>query len=199
MSCLMFGMTVQRDLNDRWASVMPLCARILAGLLVGVLFFNATPLRAAPVDELKAAYLLNFAKFTTWPSDQFSRTDDPVVFCGEANDPVMDAMRALGERRVDNRIVRIRTLKDLRDNSGCHVLYSGQLSSSTAISADRSRRRGLLLVGDAENFLQQGGTISYFLQQGKLRFEISAENARAVDLVLSARLLSLARQREDAP
>lgn len=192
-------MTVQRELNDRWASVNSLRARVLACLLLGVLIFHTPTLLAAPLDELKAAYLLNFAKFTTWPSDQFSGSQDPIVFCGAANDPVMDSMRALGERRVNNRIVRIRTLKDLRDNAGCHVLYSGQQSLSVLINADGLRRRGLLLVGDAKNFLQQGGTISYFLQQGKLRFEISAENARAVDLVLSARLLSLARLREGEP
>lgn len=195
----MHGMTVQRDLNDRRASVMPLLARVLAGVLVAVLGFNTSSVCAAPLDELKAAYLLNFAKFTTWPPDQFAAGNSPVVFCGVANEPVMDAMRALGERRVDNRVVRIRTLKDPRDNAGCHVLYSGQQTQPVSAHPDALRRRGLLLVGDAGNFLQQGGTISYFLQQGKLRFEISLENARAVDLVLSARLLSLARHREGEP
>lgn len=165
-------------------------------LLMGVLMMSALPGYAAPVDELKAAYILNFAKLTTWPDDLFNSPSDPLVFCGFAPDPVMDALRALGERNVDGRPVRVKTLKVAKDNKGCHVVYFGR-SLSLAREAPSLQRRGLLLIGDVDGFVEQGGIINYFLQSGKLRFEINADNARSADLVLSARLLNLAKRREE--
>lgn len=170
----------------------------IKSLLLSACLCLALPVSAAPVDELKAAYILNFAKLTTWPSGIFSADTEPLVFCGFAADPVMDAMRALGERSVDRRPVRVKTIKDPQANKGCHVIYYGQrrLGESEAFFA--VRRRGLLLIGDSDGFITSGGTINYFLQGGKLRFEISADNARAAELVISARLLNLARKPEEA-
>lgn len=199
MSCLLSGMTCQRDLHECWASVKRFRFKILQILLFCALLSNALFVFAAPIDELKAAYLLNFAKFTTWPADQFRNSNEPLIFCGFSNDPVMDAMLALGERRVDNRLVRIRAIKEVKDETGCHVLYAGRQASWPTGNGAIERRRGLLLVGDSERLLAQGGIILYFIQSGKLRFEINAENARAADLVLSARLLSLAKKREGGP
>lgn len=105
----------------------------------------------------------------------------------------MEALRDLGERNVDSRPIKIKTLRNPKDNSGCHVLFLSSTSSRALPELASTQRRGLLLVGESVGFLEQGGIINYFLQTGKLRFEISVENARAADLVLSARLLNLAR------
>ncbi len=190
-------MTIQRELNEHGLPVNSWSSRILGVLAYLALCLCATPALAAPVDELKAAYLLNFAKFTTWPVDQFKSANDPLVFCGLVNEPVIVALRALGERRVDNRRVSIKAIKSFNGEDGCHVLYVGQQTPTAGGRA--AMRKGLLLVGDSDDFLPHGGTISYFLQSGKLRFDINVENARASSLVLSARLLNLAKRREAAP
>lgn len=190
-------MTIQRELNEHGLSVNSLCSRILGVLTCLALSLGAPPVLAAPVDELKAAYLLNFAKFTTWPADQFKSASDPLVFCGLIDEPVIVALRALGDRRVDSRRVSIKTIKTFNGEDGCHVMYVGEQTPSAAGRA--TMRKGLLLVGDSDELLKHGGTISYFLKSGKLRFDINVENAKASGLVLSARLLNLAKRREAGP
>lgn len=167
-------------------------------LVIGACLSYASTLSAAPVDELKAAYILNFAKLTDWPIETFSSDTDPIVFCGAPADPVMDALRALGEKNINGRPARVKTLRNPTENAGCHVQFIGVKSEKWLAGERSARKRGVLLIGDADGFVDAGGIIGYFLLDGKLRFEINTENARASELVLSARLLKLARVREDA-
>ncbi len=55
-----------------------------------------------------------------------------------------------------------------------------------------TRPAALLTVSDAPDFLSGGGIIALFDRGNRLRFRISADNARLANLRISASLLQLA-------
>jgi hypothetical protein len=48
-------------------------------------------------------------------------------------------------------------------------------------------------VAESEHFVQQGGTIGFFLEDHKVRCEVNLTAAEHAQLKISARLLSLAK------
>jgi hypothetical protein len=52
---------------------------------------------------------------------------------------------------------------------------------------------GILTIGDFEGFAEQGGAFNFYLEEGKVRFEINDCAARRENLKISSKLLRLAR------
>jgi len=48
-------------------------------------------------------------------------------------------------------------------------------------------------VSDKAGFIEQGGTIEYFIENNKLRFAVNAELAKETGLILSSKLLRIAK------
>ncbi|CBL46926.1 Hypothetical protein HDN1F_33430 [gamma proteobacterium HdN1] len=160
-------------------------------MFVAALSTGATPLFAAAAAELKAAYLLNFARLSYWPEESFVSKKAPLVICGLPFDPVVSALREQVGLQVQDRPVHIFTIRSFDERSQCHLLYLYRKPDS--VEGRLLPSRGVLLVGDYQGFLEQGGAILFFIERGKLRFEISAESAQAAGVELSARLRNLGR------
>lgn len=45
-------------------------------------------------NQVKAAYLYNFAKFVEWPAAAFPNPDDPVQICAIGDDAAIDVLQA---------------------------------------------------------------------------------------------------------
>jgi hypothetical protein len=58
---------------------------------------------------------------------------------------------------------------------------------------DRTRRLPILTVGDISGFSRDGGIVEFFLQTGKVRFDINLSAARHSRLKISSQLLKVAR------
>jgi hypothetical protein len=145
-------------------------------------------------EQVKAAFLYNFAKFTEWPASAFkNKTSDFVIgvlqndnFAGKLTDLVKN-------KQVQGRAIKI-TIDDSPENlKGCHIVYTGTISSplleSTLSTFDKLP---ILTVGDASGFVQLGGIIRFFPLDEKIRFEINAEKANSAGIRISSKLLKLA-------
>jgi hypothetical protein len=51
----------------------------------------------------------------------------------------------------------------------------------------------VLTVGEIEGFARRGGTINFYLEDDKVRFEINPESTRERGLRMSSQLLALGR------
>jgi hypothetical protein len=104
--------------------------------------------------------------------------------------------QTIQDRRV--RVVRVSSLRSLQD---CHVLYVGSPAMLAEVGAPSAAEflhevveKPVLTVSDSPTFLAQGGILNVFVgEEGKLRVEISPRQAAKAGLVLSSRLLALAR------
>jgi hypothetical protein len=141
---------------------------------------------------VKAAYLVNFAKFIRMSPDAPFR--DHYDICVIGADPmghVLDTLAA-GEQ-VDGRPVRIRRVSDAADASSCDVAY---LSTKDAAHIDSElaalRNSDALTVSDTPNFLEHGGMIQFVLVAEHVRFSVNLNAVRRTHLVLSSELLRVA-------
>lgn len=164
---------------------------------------------AAPVspEALKAAFLVNFVRFTEWPEN--ARPDDSPYFIGiSGNRALEDELIRLADRQlVRGRRLRVVRMKHPGDLDGLHVAYFDASAASqievlpAAEALPLLRRRPVLTVSDAKDFSTAGGMVRIFVEGKALRFEIAPDIAREAGLVFSSRLLALAviRRSEPAP
>lgn len=166
-------------------------AQFLRGTLLVLLCLSGGGLQAAenPLEaRVKAAYLVNLARYVSWPA----LPADALRICVMGSDMVGTLLRELPARLVQERPLQI-VLNDEVAPASCHVLYVSAAEDWRTIVADL-RGTSVLTVGDGVDFIRGGGIVGFFLEDGKVRLEISAEEAREANLRISANLMELARQ-----
>jgi hypothetical protein len=185
----------------------------IAGLLVGVLV-TANPGRAQDIDprrlaEVKAGFLLNFVRYTTWPAERLEGARGPLRVAVLGDDAVARALEAIasraaaaaeGHRVTVERFDSLDSLApDERDSTidallDVHMVYIGDPSDRSAMALiDSFVDRGVLVVGDGAGFAAAGGMIGLWRDGDRVVFDANPGAIRASGIVVSARVLKLAR------
>lgn len=74
--------------------------------------------------RVKAAYLLNFARYVEWPPAAFASDSDPLTVCVAGNDPFGAVLDHTFEGHlVGGRAVVGRRIAGISSASGCHILF----------------------------------------------------------------------------
>jgi hypothetical protein len=164
-------------------------------LLLGLMVPGRSASAQDPALEyrVKAAYLLNFTRYTEWPPATFPGPGAALNVCIVGRDPfgpVLD--HTLMAHRTSGRPLRIlrpaRPTEDL-----CHVAFLGAATPAVLESwLAALATEPTLTVGDGDSFVDAGGMIGFVMVDETVRFEINAAAARAARLQLSSRLLALA-------
>ena len=151
--------------------------------------------------EVKAAFLLNFAKFVEFPVDAFARPDDPIVISVIGQDPFGPALGdQVSSKSVNGRSFVIVRQKNGRSVPPCHILFVSQSESRNLPQIiEQLRGRSVLTVGDTDDFARAGGMIRLFLEDDRVKMEINAHAAERAGLKISSKLLALARLVSDRP
>jgi hypothetical protein len=149
------------------------------------------------VDEyqVKAAFLLNFVRFVDWPPTAFDSPSSPIVIGIVGEDPFGDGIDRLVEHKtVNGHTVEIRRFHDWKSLGKSHVLFvSGSDRQAAAKVIDAVRHSAVMTVGEAEGFAQAGGICNFTREGTRIGFEINMNAATRAGLILSSRLLALAR------
>jgi hypothetical protein len=189
-------------------ATMPLCswrAAIVPRRLVlaFVLSFSAAPglLRAqaqpaAPAEyQVKAAFLLNFAKFVEWPDAVSHRASMPFIVCILGEDPFgTDLTSIVAGQSVRGQSIRVRFYRYGDDLSACQVLFvSASEQSRLEHLLVSLRGTSMLTVSDMEGFAEAGGVMQFVIEDSRVRFVINLAAAERARLQISAKLLALAR------
>lgn len=146
--------------------------------------------------DLKAAYIFNFSKFVTWPESAYiSETSDfnIIVFGDSPVTPVLQ--KALKNKQVMGRNISIKVIYSVDQITDAHILFvSRDAYSNLNTIISKCDKKSILVVGDIiENFCQSGGIINFTPKSSKYRFEINNQAARNSKLMISSKLLALAR------
>jgi hypothetical protein len=175
------------------------CA-VALGMLAWSLLRSTTALAAnidsASEHDLKAAFVYNFAKFTTWPEGALASPSAPLVIGVLGDGQVAASLRSLTRNRLANgHPIEVRAIDPEAVPTDIRVLYiSGTQDATLGKLAQSFLTPGLLTVGESDLFVQSGGMIRLLVDSGRLQFEIDAGLASKAGLTLSSQLLMLARQ-----
>jgi len=173
---------------------------VLSGILVMLAAASAVPAQTPQPGEkaVKAAFLYNFTKFVEWPQSAFSDATAPFRVCVFGDAAFRhDVEEMLTGETIAGRPLRVIT-PEAGDIKGCHLAYFGSADGDRSAQVLAAMRGvPVLTVGEGRRFLQQGGVISFVLEDNRVRFDV---NKRAVDragLTVSSKLLRVARNVED--
>jgi hypothetical protein len=151
-------------------------------------------------SALKAAFLLNFAKFAEWPADALPPAK-PLNLCVLDDPAVADVLVELAKgHAVENHdlvVVRPGPADAMRD---CQLLYVPNLDSRQSVKVlETLKGAAVFTIGDREEFARLGGVGYLFLESGKMRFAINIQSAQRARVQLSSKLLTLAKIVRDGP
>ena len=149
--------------------------------------------RTLSADEIKAAYLFNFAKFVDWPDESFASDDEPLQVCFLGGDSVSRTFRSLEGKTIKGRPLQIKIVTQLEELHECHILFIGddELPRWPQVQGALDQS-SVLTVSDGEGFTEHGGMISFKPQNNRIRFLINLDNTQSAGLKLSSQLLQLA-------
>ena len=176
-------------------SRFPPMGRVLCGVL---LFLPAPSASELSLEyQVKAAFLLNFARYADWPGNG----EGPLTVCIAGEAPLQQeiAARLKGEA-VKRRPVLARVVSREEEVTQCDLLFvprDGERHAAALLNAVRSHP--VLTVGETHEFLAQGGSIVFFLQDGKVRFRIDPVAVERSGVRVSSRLLALSRDLPEVP
>ena len=160
------------------------------------------PAQAAPSEyELKAAFIYQIARFVEWPSSPEPHASGSLRLCVLGGNPFGTALETIRGKPINERKMEVSLLDMNADTRECNILFiAGPAEKHLERIAAISRGNGMLTIGDTQGFAQRGAMVNFFLESGKIRFEINLEASQRTGLKISSQLLKLARiVREESP
>jgi hypothetical protein len=172
--------------------------RIFLGVLLVLLAVAGSPAElraAAPSQEyqLKLAFLVNFARFITWPESSFTATKGQLTVCVVGKNPFGDELSKIESRKVGKHQLRTILVEANTPIDQCHLLFVGSTSTSQLPQLlDAIKRGPVVAVSDIPGFTDQGGGIELVLKQDRLAFIINNSRLKNVGIQAASPMLNLA-------
>src|SRR5262249_34998005 len=150
--------------------------------------FMAQPHAASLEYPIKAAFLYKFAPFVQWPA----LPPGNFTICVAGHDPFgADLDRGVKDLSVDGRTVRVQRMEAGQAGMYCQIpSVTGTQSQSVQQALDLVRDRPVLTVTEKTG---PGSVIQFVVDNNRVRFDIDTDAARSHGLVVSSKLLNLAR------
>jgi len=168
---------------------------LFTGILLLQVLCAAASAESANEDIVKAAMVRNFARFTEWPDDESttSSPQDDITFCIMGDKSIEKPFGGLAGKKIGARNIAILQVNGIADIQGCDILF---VDKTALIDIARIMAvvdiRPVLTVGETKSFTQAGGIITFFIREGKIRFQINLEAAEKAGLKISSRLSKMA-------
>jgi TonB family protein len=180
--------------NDE-SRLSPRAAAAIA-LVFLALQFLAVGQQNAPEDQVKAAYLLNFAKLADWHRTALPDGPSPLVIGVSGGDEeFINVLRAVVAGKViGTHPLVVKSVSSEDEMKSCRIVFfraSGKKHMQAAV--EDLAQAGVLLVGEDDSFLKQGGMINLVRDHGSVRFEVNSDALDRSDIHFSSKILALAK------
>lgn len=141
--------------------------------------------------RIKAAFLYNFSRFTSWPEQAIPDNGNFTV-CVLGKDPFGESLDSLAGKKVNNNSLAVGRFTSLDKIEGCQLVYVNLPKKDLKKAMSVLKQHPILTVSDMDSFTDAGGIIRFKLVNNKVRFDINIDAARTANLSISSKLLSLA-------
>lgn len=149
---------------------------------------------SVPEYELKAALLYNFAVFTEWPSERLSASTPSFDVCILGEDPFGASLDRLTRQSVHGKPIAVRRLRGTGNMDGCHLLFISESEARWLTKIlDLAQTLKVLTVGESKGIAERGAMVGLTFEKGRIVFEVNRQAALSAGLLISSKVLSLAR------
>jgi len=163
-------------------------------LLLAFILPSPTAYSAPPEEsQLKAVFVLNFAKLTEWPANlQAEGGTFTIAILGKV--PPAAFTNILKGQMVHGARVSVRNIEEVAEAKGSHLVYisSSERHNLTKIIRELNQQN-ILTVSDIAGFCEAGGMIGLVPIQNRLGFEVNLASVRKTRLAVGSQLLKLAK------
>jgi hypothetical protein len=153
----------------------------------------------ARIDRVKAAFVLNIARFVTWPDEALEHQGDQLLLCLYRRNPWVGATETIEGKMVNGRALRINLVKSLAQSQPCNILLIGldEIRHFDEESQHTAEDRPLLTIADLTDAdlppPRRHALVTLMRNGARIGFEINLAKARRVGLQMSSNLLKLAK------
>ena len=179
-------------------SAKPTTIRLIAAILVAGFIIQSDALSAEDSTALelkvKAAFLLNFARFIEWPPASLPEAQAPIVIGVLGSDPFGPTLdNVLAGQQVRGRLLEVHRSRRPEDLPPCHILFiSSSMKKRIREILGKVAPSGVLTVSEVDGFTDMGGVINFTIEDRRVRFQINQDAAERASLKISSKLLRLA-------
>lgn len=153
-----------------------------------------SPSHAADEYQIKAAFLYNFIKYVTWPTNAFLTPDGPYVIGVVGKDPFGDRLDELARQSLKGRPLKIVRFDSSASLTPCHLLFVAEPDRKKWEPILRKLGASpVLTVGEHDRFALSGGVVNFYTENNRVRFEINVDAARRAELTINSAMLNLAK------
>ncbi len=169
--------------------------KILALCLL-LLFGGSGSLRGEELSQeyqLKLAFMVNFARFISWPETAFSPAKPQLHLCVLGKNPFGNALDGVTGKKVGDRVLAVKSLQALNKEQQCHLLFVDQSEvDNFAGMGVALKDQPVVTVSDSPGFAAAGGAIEFVIKDAKLAFVINNTAMKERGVQAGSALLNLA-------
>ncbi len=168
-------------------------------VLVTMMIHHVLPAQSFGMENsleyrVKAAFMLNFAKFISWPEELESKQNTSFKVCVLGKDPFGNTLSGLEKKSVGGKRIQVTRSPTLEEIQSCRMVF---VSLSERDRVDRivasMAGRAVVTVSDIKNFATKGGMIEFVEVNGRLSFVVNLGAVSREGVRIEASLLNLAR------
>lgn len=135
--------------------------------------------------------MVNFLKFIQWPGSKDVKSQSQIYICYTGGVPSQEISEFFSSIKVSTYKISLREAADAQSAiDECHILFFG--SNPKINPADLHSAKSLLTVGEGDDFIGQGGMISFVIKDNTIKFIINRKPISSAGLRIDARLLETA-------
>lgn len=142
--------------------------------------------------KVKAAFLRNFAHYVNWPYSAFPDSAAPWYIGVLGPDPFGNTLEATFDGRSEQgRSFMVFRATSLEDLPPCHIVFIAYPDAGKRRAAlNALRNKSVLTVGDAPDFLDEGGVIGFEVGE-RVSMNINLDQARVAALTIQTKMLEV--------
>jgi len=183
------------ELGRSLSATLPIRSALWIGLAISAVCGQFVgQVQTASEYQVEAAYLYKFAKFAEWPKQSLPSGTSLVIGVVGGDEEFLDVLRAtVAGKTIGTHPVTVRHVSSPDETKACHLVFfrfSDRKRTQNAIAG--LHQASVLLVGEEQTFLQQGGMINLVLEHGRIRFKVDPASVDRANLRLSPQLLAMA-------
>jgi TonB family protein len=149
----------------------------IAVLLVCMVLTWCAPARAqqtAGQYQVEAAYLYNFTKAARWSEQSLPDRAGLIIGVLGGDEGFIQVLRdVLAHKVINGHILEVRQLRSGEEVKFCHVVFFRTSEPATRAVIAQFRKSNILLVGENNEFLNDGGMINLKLVDGKVTYDVN--------------------------
>jgi len=151
------------------------------------------------INAIKAAFVLNIARFVTWPSEVFSSDKDPMRLCVYRDNAYRQVLEAIKGKKIGQRKLEFFTIEHVKPELECEILIiPDSVLGKFHAELDGKLQQPLLTIVDQTEIddgerSRAGIIVTLVRHDSRIAFEIDPKQAKRANLHMSSELLKLAK------